>query len=35
MLENGRIIEEGSHAELLDFGGKYAKMWIVQAGQYI
>lgn len=35
MLENGRIIEEGSHFELLDRGGKYAEMWKVQAGQYI
>lgn len=35
MLENGRIIEEGSHSELLENGGKYAEMWKVQAGQYI
>lgn len=35
MLENGRIIEEGSHSELLNSGGKYAEMWKVQAGQYI
>ena len=34
MLENGRIIEQGSHSELLDLGGKYAQMWRVQAGQY-
>lgn len=35
MLENGRIIEEGSHFELLNSDGKYAEMWRVQAGQYI
>lgn len=35
MLENGRIIEEGSHEELLALGGKYAGMWKVQAGQYV
>ncbi|MBD5531197.1 MAG: ABC transporter ATP-binding protein [Lachnospiraceae bacterium] len=35
MLENGRIIEEGSHAKLLANGGKYAAMWKVQAGQYL
>ena len=35
MLENGRIIEEGSHSELLELGGKYANMWKVQAGQYL
>ena len=34
MLEKGRIIEEGSHAELLERKGKYAEMWRVQAGQY-
>ncbi len=35
MLEKGRIIEEGSHAELLERKGKYAEMWRVQAGQYL
>lgn len=35
MLEKGRIIEEGSHSELLRLGGKYAEMWRVQAGQYL
>ncbi|MBQ6091038.1 MAG: ABC transporter ATP-binding protein [Lachnospiraceae bacterium] len=34
MLENGRIIEEGSHDELLERKGKYAQMWKAQAGQY-
>ncbi len=34
MLENGRIIEEGTHSGLLALGGKYAQMWRVQAGQY-
>lgn len=35
MLENGRIVESGSHEELLAEGGKYAEMWRVQAGAYI
>lgn len=35
MLEQGRIIEEGSHGDLLALGGKYAEMWRVQAGQYL
>lgn len=35
MLEKGRIIEEGSHTELLSRKGKYAEMWRVQAGQYL
>lgn len=34
MLEQGRIIEEGTHAQLLAQNGKYAQMWRVQAGQY-
>ncbi|OPJ66090.1 ABC transporter ATP-binding protein [Clostridium chromiireducens] len=35
MLENGNIIEVGSHDELLKLNGKYAEMWRVQAGQYL
>lgn len=35
MLEQGKIIEEGSHDELLNRGGKYSAMWKVQAGKYI
>ncbi|MDP4089625.1 MAG: ABC transporter ATP-binding protein [Bacillota bacterium] len=35
MLEDGRIIEAGSHNELLKLNGKYAEMWRVQAGQYL
>lgn len=35
MLENGRIIKEGSHSELLEKNGGYAEMWKVQAGQYV
>ncbi len=34
MLENGRIIEEGTHDELLSRKGKYAEMWQAQAGRY-
>ena len=35
MLENGRIVEQGKHEELLKQNGKYAQMWKVQAGAYI
>ena len=34
MLERGRIIEEGTHSELLARNGKYAEMWNAQAGKY-
>ena len=34
MLEHGRIVEEGDHDSLLALGGKYARMWNVQAGRY-
>lgn len=34
MLENGRIVEEGTHEDLLRMDGKYAQMWHVQAGAY-
>lgn len=34
MFEEGRIIESGSHDELMDLGGKYAEMFSVQAEKY-
>lgn len=34
MMEEGRIIEQGTHTQLLALNGKYAAMWRVQAGQY-
>ena len=34
MLEEGRIIEEGKHKDLLANNGKYAEMWNAQAGKY-
>ncbi len=34
MLENGGIIEEGSHHELMELNGKYAEMFRMQAEKY-
>ncbi len=34
MMEQGRIIETGTHKELLELGEKYARMWNVQASLY-
>lgn len=35
VLENGAIAEEGTHAELLEQGGTYAKLWSHQSGGFI
>jgi len=35
VLENGRIIEQGSHAELLAAAGTYAKLWSHQSGGFM
>jgi ATP-binding cassette subfamily B protein len=29
-MEHGRILERGSHAELLALDGRYAEMWALQ-----
>jgi ATP-binding cassette subfamily B protein len=34
MLEDGEIVESGTHSELLSKNGKYADMWRKQAEQY-
>jgi ATP-binding cassette subfamily B multidrug efflux pump len=35
VLERGRIVEEGTHAELLRRGGHYEKLWRHQSGGFI
>ncbi|MGN0612735.1 MAG: hypothetical protein ACI4JB_02430 [Porcipelethomonas sp.] len=35
MLENGTIIEQGSHRELMMQGGKYCEMFTRQAQNYL
>ncbi|MDZ4867948.1 MAG: ABC transporter ATP-binding protein [Alphaproteobacteria bacterium] len=34
-LENGRIVEQGNHAELIARGGPYAQLWNRQVGGFI
>jgi len=35
VLDNGRIVESGSHAQLLQHNGIYAKLWAHQTGGFI
>ncbi len=35
VLEQGRIIEDGTHETLKDFGGVYQKLWDHQAGGFV
>ena len=35
VLDNGRVIEEGSHEELLSRRGAYFEMWHSQADKYL
>ncbi|WP_018633025.1 ABC transporter ATP-binding protein [Neomegalonema perideroedes] len=35
VLEHGRIIEQGTHQELLDAGGLYASFWTRQSGGFL
>ena len=35
VLDAGRIVEQGSHAELLAQGGLYARYWQRQSGGFI
>ncbi len=34
VLRDGRLIEQGAHAELLALGGQYAELFTLQASQY-
>jgi ATP-binding cassette subfamily B multidrug efflux pump len=35
VIEQGRIVEQGTHAELLELGGEYAKLWLRQSGGFL
>ena len=35
VLDKGRIVEQGTHAQLLDLGGHYASLWHRQSGGFI
>ncbi|MNX17401.1 putative multidrug export ATP-binding/permease protein [compost metagenome] len=35
VMDEGRIIEQGSHAELLQLGGVYARLWRHQSGGFL
>ena len=35
LLENGEVIEEGTHHELMQKAGKYAEIFTLQAKYYV
>ncbi|MGN6100479.1 MAG: ABC transporter ATP-binding protein [Devosia sp.] len=35
VIDDGRIVEEGTHAELIALGGEYARLWARQSGGFI
>ena len=35
VLEQGKIVEQGTHAELITLGGVYAKLWARQSGGFL
>lgn len=35
VFHEGRIVEDGTHGELLDLNGHYARMWHMQAGGFL
>jgi len=34
-IDAGKVVEDGTHAELLELNGHYARMWNMQAGGFL
>lgn len=34
-IEDGKVAEDGTHEELIQLGGKYARLWSMQAGGFL
>jgi ABC-type multidrug transport system fused ATPase/permease subunit len=35
VMEQGRVVTEGTHTQLLKDGGTYARLWNIQAGGFL
>jgi ATP-binding cassette subfamily B protein len=35
VISHGKIVEDGTHAELVDAGGEYARLWNRQSGAFL
>jgi len=35
VVEHGRVVEDGTHAELMGRGGRYAAMYTLQAAKFV
>ena len=35
VLDQGRIVEEGTHTQLIEQGGLYARLWMHQSGGFL
>jgi len=35
VMDHGKVVEQGSHAELLERGGLYARLWAHQSGGFL